>query len=140
MTIPSPNTNVFVSKVDLFDYKSGEPSPEYRTILRVIDVSGYPQPYLIIDPAHSQVSDGFVLRILINQAKIERNLLTLTRSAADELLSGMEKGGQCLTADLWRVQRYRFVSPCPHLYILHKFIIFQRWWWAITADVSIEAQ
>ncbi|KAF8500946.1 P-loop containing nucleoside triphosphate hydrolase protein [Russula emetica] len=85
----NPSTNVFVSNVDLFDYKSGEPPPEYLTILRVIDVS-----------------DEFVLRILINQAKIERTLLTLTRSAADELLSGMERGGQCQTADLWRVQRY----------------------------------
>jgi hypothetical protein len=35
---PSPGTNVFVSEVDLFDYKSGEPSPEFHTILRVIDV------------------------------------------------------------------------------------------------------
>jgi chromosome segregation ATPase len=39
MTIVSPSINVFVSKVDLFDYKSGEPSSEYRTILRVLDVS-----------------------------------------------------------------------------------------------------
>jgi chromosome segregation ATPase len=39
MTILSPRTNVFVSKVDLFDYKSGEPPLEYRTILRVIEVS-----------------------------------------------------------------------------------------------------
>jgi hypothetical protein len=39
MMILSPNTNVFVSSVDLFDYKSGEPPLEYRTILRVIDVS-----------------------------------------------------------------------------------------------------
>jgi len=35
----SPNTSVFVSDVDLFDYRSGEPAPEYPTILRVIDVS-----------------------------------------------------------------------------------------------------
>ena len=39
MTILSPNTNVFVSAVDIFDYRSGEPPPEYRTILRVLDVS-----------------------------------------------------------------------------------------------------
>jgi len=39
MTILSSKTNVFVSMVDIFDYKSGEPPPEYRTILRVIDVS-----------------------------------------------------------------------------------------------------
>jgi structural maintenance of chromosomes protein 6 len=56
------------------------------------------------------VSDEFVLRILINQAKIERILLAPTRKAADELLSGIERGGQCQTADLWRVQRWRFVS------------------------------
>lgn len=86
------------------------------------------------------MSDEFVLRILINQAKIERTLLTPTRSAADELLSGMGRGGQCLTADLWRVQRYRFVLPRPHLYILHNYILSQRWWWAIAADVPIEAQ
>lgn len=71
------------------------------------------------------MSDDFVLRILINQAKIERTLLTPTRSAADELLIRTEKGGLCLTADLWRVQRYRFVSPCPYLYILHNFILSQ---------------
>jgi hypothetical protein len=35
----SPNISVFVSGVDLFDYRSGEPAPEYPTILRVIDVS-----------------------------------------------------------------------------------------------------
>jgi hypothetical protein len=57
----------------------------------------------------SQVSDEFVLRIFINQAKIERTLLAPTRSAADDLLRGINGGGQCLTADLWRVQRWRFV-------------------------------
>jgi hypothetical protein len=39
MTVLSFKTSVFVSSVDLFDYRSGEPPPEYRTILRVIDVS-----------------------------------------------------------------------------------------------------
>lgn len=85
----NPNSNVFVSEVDLFDYRSGEPDPQYPTILRVINVT-----------------DEFVLRILINQAKIERTLLAPTRKAADELLSSLSKGGQCLTADLWRVQRF----------------------------------
>lgn len=61
-----------------------------------------------------QVTDEFVLRILINQAKIERTLLAPTRKAADELLSSLKdgslsKGGLCLTADLWRVQRFKFV-------------------------------
>jgi hypothetical protein len=51
MTIPSPNINVFVSEVDLFDYKSGEPSPEFRTILRVIDVGPPIKPNLILDSA-----------------------------------------------------------------------------------------
>jgi hypothetical protein len=37
-TLSSPNINVFVSEVDLFDYRSGEPAPEFLTILRVIDV------------------------------------------------------------------------------------------------------
>ena len=68
------------------------------------------------------MSDESVLRILINQAKIERTLLTPTRSAADELLRGTERGGQCLTADLWRVYRYRFVSPYLLIYIRHNFV------------------
>ncbi|KAI9465450.1 P-loop containing nucleoside triphosphate hydrolase protein [Lactarius psammicola] len=85
----NPNSNVFVSEVDLFDYRSGEPDPQYPTVLRVIDVT-----------------DEFVLRILINQVKIERTLLAPTRKAADNLLSGITGGGQCLTADLWRVQRF----------------------------------
>jgi chromosome segregation ATPase len=37
--ILSPNSAVFVSEVDLFDYRDGEPDPQYPTILRVIDVS-----------------------------------------------------------------------------------------------------
>ncbi|KAI9509233.1 hypothetical protein F5148DRAFT_978695, partial [Russula earlei] len=85
----NPHIDVFVSEVDLFDYKSGEPALDYLTILRVLDVS-----------------DEFVLRILINQARIERTLLAPTRSAADELLSGVNGGGLCLTADRWRVQRW----------------------------------
>lgn len=40
--ILSPNSNVFVSEVDLFDYRSGEPDPQYPTILRVINVSSFP--------------------------------------------------------------------------------------------------
>jgi hypothetical protein len=60
-----------------------------------------------------QVTNEFVLRILINQAKIERTLLAPTRKAADDLLSGKTGGGQCLTADLWRVQRFKFVPRCP---------------------------
>lgn len=59
----------------------------------------------------SQVSNEFILRILINQAKIERTLLAPTRSRADELLRGIHGGGLCLTADLWRVNRYKFVPP-----------------------------
>ncbi len=63
----------------------------------------------------SQVSNEFVVRILINQVKIERTLLAPTRKTADELLSNMTGGGQCLTADLWRVHRFRLVPRCPRL-------------------------
>ena len=45
-----------------------------------------------------------------------------TRLVLRELLRGIERRGQCQNADLWRVQRYRFVY-CPHLYILHNFIL-----------------
>ena len=70
----------------------------------------------------SQVSNEFVLRILINQAKIERNLLAPTRSKADELLRGTKDGGLCMTADLWRVQRYKFVSLFFIWIFLHSLI------------------
>jgi hypothetical protein len=110
LMVLSPKINVFVSEVDLFDYSRGEPGPEYPTILRVLNVSSFfNQAYFSTQPT-LQVSNEFVLRILINHAKIERLLLAPTRSAADNVLSSIGEGGQCLTADLWRVQRWRFVS------------------------------
>ncbi|KAI0269879.1 P-loop containing nucleoside triphosphate hydrolase protein [Gloeopeniophorella convolvens] len=85
----NPSINVFVTEVDLFDYSQGEPAPHYTTILRVLDIS-----------------NEFVVRILINQAKIERTLLAKTRREADEMLRQMTTGGQCLTGDLYRVTRF----------------------------------
>ncbi|KAI0317517.1 P-loop containing nucleoside triphosphate hydrolase protein [Amylostereum chailletii] len=79
------NPQVIVSGVDLFDYRGGEPDPRYMTVLRALEIS-----------------DEYVLRMLINQARIERNLLARTRAEGDELLREIG-GGTCLTADLYRV-------------------------------------
>ncbi|KAI0051110.1 P-loop containing nucleoside triphosphate hydrolase protein [Auriscalpium vulgare] len=80
---------IIVSEVDLFDYREGELDRQYLTILRAIECS-----------------DEYVLRVLINQAKIERTLLANTRADADQQLSEVRGGGSGLSADLYRVTRF----------------------------------
>jgi chromosome segregation ATPase len=52
LMVDSPSINVFVSEVDLFDYSSGEPGPDYCTILRVINVSSILSYFSFFDIAH----------------------------------------------------------------------------------------
>ncbi|KAI0061628.1 P-loop containing nucleoside triphosphate hydrolase protein [Artomyces pyxidatus] len=85
----NPGINIFVSEVDLFDYREGELDQRYFTVLRAIEVS-----------------DEYVLRILINQANIERTLLARTRKEADEQLKEIRGGGVGVAADMYRVRRY----------------------------------
>ncbi|KAI0789611.1 P-loop containing nucleoside triphosphate hydrolase protein [Abortiporus biennis] len=84
------NVTIFITDVDLFDYSSGEPPAEYRTVLRVLDIT---QP--------------FVLRVLINQTAMERTFVAKTRQEADRLLMDYGQGGVAWTADLYRVTRFR---------------------------------
>ena|SRR5579859_1693779 len=57
------------SERDLFDYRSGEPDPEFDTVLRILEIS-----------------DEFVKRQLINQNRIESTILIENRAKADEVM------------------------------------------------------
>ena len=53
-----------------------------------------------------QISDEFVLRILINQASIERHFLARTRAEGDDVLQSVNYG-VALTADWFRVIKFK---------------------------------
>ena len=59
-----------------------------------------------------------MLRILINQSKIERTLLGRTRADVDSVLSRLHGGGVGLSADLYRVTRYSYVIFQVHILVL----------------------
>ncbi|KDQ62666.1 hypothetical protein JAAARDRAFT_54572 [Jaapia argillacea MUCL 33604] len=80
---------IIISEYDIFDYSGGEPGPNVMTVLRAIEVA-----------------DPYVLRILINQQRIERTLLAETRLEADNLLSRFQGGGQAWSADLYNVRQF----------------------------------
>ncbi|KAG9315735.1 P-loop containing nucleoside triphosphate hydrolase protein [Chiua virens] len=83
------HASVIISEKDLFDYRSGEPREDVLTVLRALEVS-----------------DPFVLRILINSANIERTVLATDRKVGDDILKGLGGGGVAWTADHMRVTRY----------------------------------
>ncbi len=60
---------------------------------------------------HDQVSDEYVLRLLINSSSIERILIAKTRADADSMLMQLGNGGVAWTADSYLVTRF----PCVHL-------------------------
>ncbi|TFK33017.1 P-loop containing nucleoside triphosphate hydrolase protein [Crucibulum laeve] len=84
LLVDSQNSHVLIIiyEKDLFDYRSGEPADNYPTVLRALDIS-----------------DPYVLRILINQARIERQLLSKTRKEGQAMLQGIKGGGNCWSAD-----------------------------------------
>lgn len=63
------NISVFVSDHDIFDYSSGEPDPQYLTVLRAL-----------------KFNDEWVKRQLITTNKIEKMLLMTDRQEADDLM------------------------------------------------------
>ncbi|KAH8072267.1 P-loop containing nucleoside triphosphate hydrolase protein [Cristinia sonorae] len=83
------NAGIVIAERDLFDYSSGEPPAEYITVLRALEIS-----------------DEFVLRILINQSHIESTMLAPTRLQGDQMLSRLGRGGLAWTNDMYRVKRY----------------------------------
>ncbi|KAI6042717.1 P-loop containing nucleoside triphosphate hydrolase protein [Pisolithus marmoratus] len=80
--------NIIISERDEFDYSSGEPPAKVLTVLRALEIS-----------------DPYVLRILINQSNIERTVLGRNRKAGDDTLIGL-RSGVAWTADFMRVTRY----------------------------------
>ncbi|KAF8551706.1 P-loop containing nucleoside triphosphate hydrolase protein [Imleria badia] len=83
------HVNVIISERDLFDYRAGEPRENVLSVLRALDVS-----------------DPYVLRVLINSANIERTVLATDRKVGDDVLKSLSGGGVAWTADHMRVTRY----------------------------------
>ncbi|KAF9013179.1 hypothetical protein BDQ17DRAFT_1342932 [Cyathus striatus] len=82
----NPGNLIFIFEKDLFDYRSGEPPENVLTVLRALDIS-----------------DPYVLRILINQSRIERQLLSDTRLEGEKQLQRLG-GGSAWTKDQFNVR------------------------------------
>ncbi|KAG6815759.1 hypothetical protein H0H87_011596 [Tephrocybe sp. NHM501043] len=76
------DTLIIINKREMFDYSHGELPPDYLTVLRALEIT-----------------DPYVLRVLINVAKIERILLTYTRTEAESMLRQLRGGGMAWTAE-----------------------------------------
>ncbi|KAG5637884.1 hypothetical protein H0H81_002847 [Sphagnurus paluster] len=83
------HTTIIISEKDIFDYSSGEPPREYLTVLRALEIS-----------------DPFVLRVLINQVRIERQLLAQRRDEGERTLKQLHGGGTAWTTDWFIVKVY----------------------------------
>ncbi|KAG6820629.1 hypothetical protein H0H93_014232 [Arthromyces matolae] len=78
----NPNTLIIINSKDAFDYSRGEPPEGYLTVLRALEIT-----------------NDYVLRVLINVAKIERIHLAYTRLEAQTVLEGLEGGGVAWTSE-----------------------------------------
>ncbi|KAG1884988.1 P-loop containing nucleoside triphosphate hydrolase protein [Suillus subluteus] len=83
------HVNIIISERDMFDFSAGEPPNHIPTVLRVLEIT-----------------DPYVLRLLINQANIERTVVAPKRLDADNILKRMNGGGVAWAADYMRVHRY----------------------------------
>ncbi|KAG2362689.1 P-loop containing nucleoside triphosphate hydrolase protein [Suillus spraguei] len=83
------HVNIIISERDMFDFSAGEPPDHILTVLRVLEIT-----------------DPYVLRLLINQANIERTVVAPKRLDADNILKRMNGGGVAWAADYMRVHRY----------------------------------
>lgn len=115
----SQNASVFVSQFDLFAFSHGEPPPEFVTARRVLDVSSFSKqvPALFSFFPFDQISDPWVMRVLINASSIEKTLLADNRDAGSnalrELMSRTGGGGNAWTNDLYTVREQRYVITAP---------------------------
>ncbi|TFK73649.1 P-loop containing nucleoside triphosphate hydrolase protein [Pluteus cervinus] len=80
---------IIIFEKDLFDYSEGEPRENFLTVLRALNIS-----------------DPYVLRILINQARIESQLLAESRREGENKLRLLRHGGSAWTADGFNVRVY----------------------------------
>ncbi|KZT64630.1 P-loop containing nucleoside triphosphate hydrolase protein [Daedalea quercina L-15889] len=81
--------SIIIGGVDIFDFSHGEPPPDVLTVLRVLDVS-----------------DPYVLRVMINAAGIEGTYVARTRAELDHILLNTGRGGFGWSADLYTVRRF----------------------------------
>ncbi|EPQ51081.1 hypothetical protein GLOTRDRAFT_49654 [Gloeophyllum trabeum ATCC 11539] len=81
-------TTILISEVDMFDFSHGEPPSNVLTVLRALDIS-----------------DPYVLRLLVNAHNIERTVLAEDRAEGDRILKSL-RSGVAWTRDTYRVQRY----------------------------------
>ncbi|KAF9483584.1 P-loop containing nucleoside triphosphate hydrolase protein [Pholiota conissans] len=86
METGNTHTIIIIFEKDLFDYRHGEPRENILTVLRALDIS-----------------DPHVLRILINQAHIEGQVLADTRKEAEEILKST-RGGSAWSLDGFSVR------------------------------------
>ena len=95
----------------MFDYSEGEPPQEYLTVLRAIEVRMWCRllNHLNHNTSSFQVTDDYVLRQMITNMRIEATMLAPTRKEADQMLIAHGRGGQAVTADLFRVTRFPYV-------------------------------
>lgn len=89
----------------MFDFSAGEPPNHIPTVLRVLEVS-LQRPHYYLSNSAIQITDPYVLRLLINQANIERTVVAPKRLDADNILKRMNGGGVAWAADFMRVHRY----------------------------------
>ncbi|KDR83091.1 hypothetical protein GALMADRAFT_238908 [Galerina marginata CBS 339.88] len=82
----NPRTTILIYQQDLFDYRSGEPPEHLLTVLRALEIT-----------------DPYVMRILINQAHIETQILSVTRFEAQQTLQTL-RGGSAWTNDKMAVR------------------------------------
>ncbi|KAF9564177.1 P-loop containing nucleoside triphosphate hydrolase protein [Agrocybe pediades] len=81
-------TLIIIYEKDLFDFSRGEPRQGLLTVLRALEIN-----------------DDYVLRILINQAHIESQILAPTRREAEGILRhDLRGGGQAFTLDKMAVR------------------------------------
>lgn len=108
----SSNAPIIISKVDMFDYSEGEPPQQFLTVLRAIEVrrGSRLSNQLNYSSFPFQVTNDYVLRQLITNMHIEATMLAPTRKEADQMLIAHGRGGQAVSADLYRVSRFPYVT------------------------------
>lgn len=84
----NPKTQIIVTEKDEFDYSSGEPPDNYRTVLRILEFR-----------------NEFVKRMFINHSRIERTIVATSRSEAERAVEKIH-GGTAISLDLYRVTVY----------------------------------
>ncbi|KJA20562.1 hypothetical protein HYPSUDRAFT_142094 [Hypholoma sublateritium FD-334 SS-4] len=85
MDTKNPRTSIIIYQKDMFDFQHGEPPDHLHTAMRELEIS-----------------DPYVLRILINQAHIENQILAHTRKEGEATLHSIH-GGNAWSLDLFNV-------------------------------------